>query len=175
MADLADVEAALVGLATTALYPDGQTATSAVGVDALSFGGTKNGLLCAEALIFLKPGLAQRFDYLQKQSMQLASKMRFLSSQFIPYLEQKLWLRNAQNANSMAQYLRSRLAKLSSVHFPYPTEANEVFVRVNPSQAQHLYAEAAAYPWDEGLVRLVCSFDITKEAIDRLFTGPLTI
>ena len=149
--------------------------TSAVGIDALSFGGTKNGLLCAEALIFLKPGLAHRFDYLQKQSMQLASKMRFLSSQFIPYLEQKLWLTNAQNANSMAQYLRSRLSKLSSVHFPYPTQANEVFVRVNPTQAQHLYAEAAAYPWDEGLVRLVCSFDTTKEAIDRLFTGPLTI
>ncbi|RYD92712.1 MAG: threonine aldolase, partial [Sphingobacteriales bacterium] len=79
------------------------------GVDILSFGGTKNGLLCAEAVVFLNPDIADKFSFVRKQSMQLASKMRYLSCQFLPYLEDNLWRENASNANAVALYLRSAI------------------------------------------------------------------
>ncbi|MCX6128656.1 MAG: low specificity L-threonine aldolase [Proteobacteria bacterium] len=145
--------------------------TRDAGIDILSFGGTKNGLLCAEALVFLKPGLADSFAFIRKQSMQLASKMRFLSCQFKPYLANQLWRENAKAANAMAQYLRNRLAALDSSQFPYPTEANEVFVYLPKDLTQHMQNAASAYLWNTstGLLRFVTSFDTSEEDIDRLF------
>ena len=141
------------------------------GVDVLSLGGTKNGLLCAEAVVFLKPELAEGFPFIRKQSMQLASKGRYLSSQFIPYFEDELWRENASQANSMALYLRELLQRaVPTAEFPYATEANEVFVIVPEAFALRLQKEGPAYLWDKptGLLRLVCSFDTTREDIEGL-------
>jgi threonine aldolase len=145
--------------------------TTAVGIDALSFGGTKNGLLCAEALVFLKPNLAPSFAFIRKQSMQLASKMRYLSCQFLPYLEDQLWKKNATQANEMALYLRQRLSELPGCEIPYPTQANEVFAILPPPLAQTMRDKARAYAWDGDLHRFVTSFDTVKEDVDALFRG----
>lgn len=142
--------------------------TTDVGVDALSFGGTKNGLLCAEALVFLRPGLSEGFDFMRKQSMQLASKMRYLSCQFIPYLGDELWKKNAQNANRAAQYLRQKLLDFPGVECPFPTEANEVFIRGPGPFESSLIKHAGAFRWDGGPLRLVCSFDITTQDVDSM-------
>jgi len=143
--------------------------TTAVGVDALSFGGTKNGLLCAEALVFLKPDLAPSFAFIRKQSMQLASKMRYLSCQFLPYLQNQLWKKNATQANSMALYLRERLSQMPACEIPYPTQANEVFAVLTAAQAKHMQEKARAYAWDGALHRFVTSYDTTKADVDALF------
>jgi threonine aldolase len=140
-------------------------------VDALSFGGTKNGLLCAEALVFLKPNLSPSFAFMRKQSMQLASKMRYLSCQFIPYLQDQLWKKNAAQANAMALYLRDRLLQLPGVEVPYPTQANEVFAVLPPELGKHMQLHARAYAWDGALHRFVCSFDTTPDDIEELFKG----
>jgi threonine aldolase len=145
--------------------------TTAVGVDALSLGGTKNGLLCAEALVFLKPNLSPSFAFMRKQSMQLASKMRYLSCQFIPYLQDQLWKKNAAQANAMALYLRDRLRQLPGVEVPYPTQANEVFAVLPPAIGKHMQDKARAYAWDGALHRFVCSFDTTRADVDGLFEG----
>ena len=147
--------------------------SSKAGIDILSFGGTKNGLLCAEAVVIFKPELAAHFAYYRKQSMQLASKMRFLSCQFEAYLLDQLWRRNALAANNMAQYLRQRLSVVEDSHFPYPTEANEVFVKLPEDLSKHMQERASAIVWDAatGLLRFVTSFDSHHEDIDRLFAG----
>jgi threonine aldolase len=145
--------------------------TTAVGIDALSFGGTKNGLLCAEALVFMKPHLSPSFAFIRKQSMQLASKMRYLSCQFIPYLQDQLWKRNAMQANTMALYLRERLSLLSGVEIPYATQANEVFAVLPPALAKTMQEKARAYAWDGALHRFVCSFDTQKNDVDALFVN----
>jgi threonine aldolase len=143
--------------------------TTAVGIDALSFGGTKNGLLCAEALVLLKPNLSPSFAFLRKQSMQLASKMRYLSCQFLPYLQDQLWKKNATQANAMALYLRERLSQQPGCELPYPTQANEVFALLPPALAKPMQEKARAYAWDGALHRFVTSFDTTKADVDALF------
>lgn len=145
----------------------------ALGVDALSLGGTKNGLLCAEALIFRSVDLAPRFAFIRKQSMQLASKMRYLACQFLPYLGDGLWRQNAMQANAVATYLTRRLKEtVPGISFPYPTQANEVFAHIPDQNLRHkLMARAKAYPWDDGLVRFVCSFDTKEQHVDRLLAG----
>lgn len=145
--------------------------TVRAGIDILSFGGTKNGLLAGEALVFFKPELAEAFPYYRKQAAQLASKMRFLACQFIPYLEEGLWRSNAQAANAMARYLRERLATVPGAEFPYPTEANEVFVRLSENERIKLMERSGAYVWEQtsGLLRLVTSFDTQRSDIDQLF------
>ncbi|RYZ56627.1 MAG: threonine aldolase [Proteobacteria bacterium] len=145
--------------------------TTEVGIDVLSFGGTKNGLLCAEAVVFLKDDLAEHFPFLRKQSMQLASKMRYLSSQFLPYLGEGLWKENAAQANAMAQRLNGKLMALPGAVIPFATEANEVFAILPEPWATRLRERAPAYLWDagSGLLRFVCSFDTTEADVDSLF------
>ncbi len=145
--------------------------TTALGVDALSFGGTKNGLLCAEALVFLRPNLSPNFAFIRKQSMQLASKMRFLACQFLPYLDEQLWKKNASNANAMAQYLRKKLDTITGCRFAQETEANEVFAILPEPWRNHMQERARAYNWDHEMLRFVASFDTTKADIDSLFVG----
>ncbi len=108
------------------------------GVDVLSFGGTKNGCLAAEAVVFFKPELVQSFPYLHKRSGQLLSKMRFLSAQLEAYISNDVWLRNARAANTSANRLSQGLAALPEVELAYPTQANEIFVHLQRPLIKHL-------------------------------------
>jgi len=101
------------------------------GVDVLSFGGTKNGCLAAEAVIFFRPELVKSFPFLHKRSGQLISKMRFISAQLEAYVSNDLWLRNARHANAMAARLSTGLGSITGVQLAYPTQSNEIFVHLD--------------------------------------------
>jgi threonine aldolase len=142
--------------------------TTDAGVDIVSFGGTKNGLLGAEAVVFLVPEFAGGFEYIRKQSLQLASKMRFLSAQFEALLSDDLWLRNASRANAMAARLADAVRELPGVNVTRPVETNAVFATLPPAAIVALQEEFAFYVWDErgGEVRWMCSWDTTEEDVD---------
>lgn len=141
-----------------------------VGVDALSFGATKNGALCAEALIFFDPQYAQDFDYLHKRAGQLMSKSRFFACQFLAYLENDLWVRNAEKANAMAQKLAQVFRKYG-VENLYEVQANELFVRLTPPCAENLKEKGVGlYPWGVerlNTYRFVTSFYTSDEDIQN--------
>jgi threonine aldolase len=142
-------------------------ATGDLGVDVLSFGGTKNGLMGADAVVFLNRRLEPDFRYLRKQGMQLASKMRYLSVQLGTLLSHQLWLRNARQANRMATLLGSSLRRIPGVEVVYPVEANGVFARVPPRAVRALRKRYFFYTWDEAksIVRWMCSWDTTEEDV----------
>ena len=142
--------------------------TTDVGVDVLSFGGTKNGALGAEAVVFLSPGIGERFRFVRKQGMQLASKMRYVSAQLARLLEDDLWRDSAAHANAMAQRLASAVAGLPRVALAHPVEANGVFVTLPREWIAPLQACAPFYVWDEAgpVVRWMCSFDTRAEDVD---------
>lgn len=142
--------------------------TADSGVDILSFGGTKNGMLFGESVIFFSPGLAYDFKYLRKQSMQLVSKMRFISAQFESYLNDKLWYINAQHANKMAQLLLKKVSELPGIKITQKVEANAVFAIIPAEIIEPLQKKYFFYVWDEGKneVRWMTSFDTTPEDID---------
>lgn len=143
--------------------------TSEVGVDVLSLGGAKNGLLFGEAVVFFDAERAADFLFIRKQSAQLASKMRFISAQFIALFGGELWRENAAHANEMARLLATGLAAVPGVRVTQPVEANEVFVVMAPPLAQRLRAVADFYSWDERANehRLVASWDTTAEDVER--------
>lgn len=147
--------------------------TAAAGVDILSFGGTKNGLLFGECVIALNPErVSDGVKYLRKLNLQLASKMRFLSAQFVALLEDGLWLETARQANAMAARLAEGLRGISGAEIVYPPEANGVFVRFPEGVAEVLHREFAFYDWDnEGTVRLMCSFDTRPEHVDAFLAA----
>jgi threonine aldolase len=147
--------------------------TADVGVDVLSFGGTKTGLLGAEAVVFLQPELAEGFLYLRKQSLQLASKMRFLAAQFEALLSGELWRELASNANAMAARLAKAMGELPRVKITHPVQANAVFAIVPHEAIEPLRAQFPFYVWDEKRdeVRWMCSWDTTEEDIERLVTA----
>lgn len=137
------------------------------GIDVLSFGGTKNGLMFGEAVVFFHPDLAEDFKFQRKQGMQLGSKLRFVSAQFERLLRDDLWLKNAENANKMARLLGTELAKIPGIAITQKIEANGVFAvfprRIIPIiQKRYLF-----YVWDEAtsVVRLMNSFDTTEEDV----------
>ncbi len=141
--------------------------TGEAGVDVLSFGGTKNGLMLGEAVVFFRPELAQDFKYLRKQGMQLASKLRFISVQFERLLTDDLWLRNAQNANQMARLLGVELEKIPGITITQKIQANGVFA-VFPRQIISLVQKQYPfYVWEETtpVIRLMNSFDTTEEEV----------
>lgn len=142
--------------------------TRDAGVDILSFGGTKNGLLFGEVVVALNPDAAHGLVYLRKMDMQLASKMRFLSAQFIALLEGDLWLRSARHANAMASRLRAAVDAIDGVRPTQKTEANGVFAVLPAGVADRLRSAFRFYDWDEaaGEVRWMCSFDTTEEDVD---------
>jgi threonine aldolase len=142
--------------------------TTDVGADALSFGGTKNGLLLGEAVVLLRPELAERMPFLRKQSMQLASKMRFLAAQFDALLGGDLWLRSAAHANAMAARLAQGVEGIPGVRITQAVEANGVFAILPPGVAERLQARWRFYTWDEGTgeVRWMCSWDTQPEDVD---------
>jgi threonine aldolase len=142
---------------------------AAAGADVVSFGGTKNGLLGAEAVVLLNPELAQDFLYVRKQSMQLASKMRFLAAQFDALLTDGLWLRSARHANTMAARLADAVGDVPGVQITRPVQANAVFAIVPSEAIPALQRDYPFYVWDEsiGEVRWMCSWDTTSEDVDR--------
>jgi len=139
------------------------------GVDVLCFGGTKNGMAIGEAVIFFNREMAEEFDYRCKQAGQLCSKMRYLSSPWVGMLKDGAWLRHAEQANRSARYLSERLAGLAGVDILHPTEANAVFVRIEERVISGLYQRGWQF-YDfiaAGGCRLMCSWDTTREDIDR--------
>ncbi|MFW5728112.1 MAG: threonine aldolase family protein [bacterium] len=144
--------------------------TVQAGVDIISFGGTKNGLMFGEALIFLGPHARERsraLASLRKQGMQLAGKMRYIAAQFIPYLEEGIWVANAAHANAMAQRLSGGLADAGFAP-AYPTQANGVFPVLPRRIVPALQERWPFYVWDEQseVCRLMCSFDTDVEEVD---------
>ena len=142
--------------------------TTDVGVDAVSFGGTKAGLMLGEAVVLLRPELAGALPYLRKQSMQLASKMRFIAAQFEALVTDDLWLRAAGHANAMAARLAEHVRGIDGVAISQEVQANVVFTTLPPGVAERLQKEWAFYTWDErtGEVRWMCAWDTTPEDVD---------
>jgi threonine aldolase len=143
--------------------------TGESGVDVVSFGGTKNGGMLAEAVIFFTPELAEEFQYRRKQMGQLASKMRFAAVQFTALLTDDLWLANARHANAMARRLADGLAAVPGVALTQRVEANAVFATVPADRVADLERGGAFYVWDARRteIRLVCAFDTTPEDVDQ--------
>lgn len=143
--------------------------TTKSGVDIFSFGGTKNGLMGAEAVVLFNPDLSAKYPWIRKSSMQLASKHRYISAQFFALLTNDLWKSNAQQANEMAQLLRSKLEKFSSIKITQKTQSNAVFAILNPDHTTQLQQKHNFYVWNDntGEVRLMCSWDTTKEDIEN--------
>ena len=142
--------------------------TTDAGVDVLSFGGTKNGLLLGEAVVVLNPEKVRDITYLRKMSMQLASKMRFVSVQFEALLAGDLWLRNAGHANAMAKRLEAAVSRIDGVTVVRPVQANAVFALLPREVSERLQKHYRFYFWDEqtGEVRWMAAFDTTEQDID---------
>ena len=144
------------------------------GVDVLCFGGTKNGCFAAEAVVFFDPDLAASFEFLHKRSGQLLSKMRFVTAQLLGYLGDDVWLRNARNANAMAARLSEGLAEMPGLSLAYPTQANEVFVRIPPEVATRIRAEGFVVNEEEldgSAARFVTAWNTTVEDVDQLLAA----
>jgi len=141
--------------------------TTRAGVDALSFGGTKNGLMFGEAVVFLRPELAGPGRYQRKQTTQLASKMRYIAAQFSAFFDGELWRENARQANAMARKLAAGLEE-RGIEIVEPVEANGIFARMEPALADRLRQEYFFYDWrrEHQEVRLMCAFDTTEEDVD---------
>ena len=140
------------------------------GVDILSFGGTKNGMLQGESVISFRPELSDSLQFFRKQSAQLASKMRYLSAQFIPYLTDDLWLSNANHANRQAAKLVNILKQYPQVKFTQKPETNQLFFTLPKDVAQKLSEKYFFYYWNEEAseVRFVTSWDTTDDDIEQL-------
>ncbi|MGI9135682.1 MAG: threonine aldolase family protein [Candidatus Nanopelagicales bacterium] len=151
--------------------------TTDIGIDALSFGATKNGAMGAEAVVVLNPALkaGETLGYIRKQYMQLASKMRFVSAQFIALLEDDLWRDNAEHSNAMAQYLATQVTGIPGVSITQAVEANAVFAIIPAAMTSALQEVTPFYVWNEATneVRWMCSWDTTTDDIDA-FVGALT-
>jgi threonine aldolase len=147
--------------------------TTDIGVDAVSFGGTKNGAMAAEAVVVLNPEAVPGVDYLRKTSMQLASKMRFISAQLLALLTDDLWLRNARHANAMAQRLRDAVVPIPGVQVVREVQANAVFAVLPAEVTARLQEQFHFYTWDQatGEVRWMCAWDTTAEDIDAFATA----
>jgi threonine aldolase len=170
------VDGARLGCAVAASGVDVRAMLVGTGVDAVSFGGTKQGMLFGEAVVFLKPGLGPDYPYYQKHAMQLASKMRFISAQFEALLEGGLWIENGRKAVAAASRLHAAVRDLPFVQVAFPVEANAVFARIPVAMVEPLQRETFFWPWDEreGLVRWMCAFDTEPEDVDR-FVGILKV
>ena len=141
--------------------------TSGAGVDALSFGGTKNGLIAGEAVVFFKQVLADDFEFKRMQGMQLSSKMRFIAAQFNALLSNDLWKRSADRANAMAHLLARELSAINGIALTQQVQANEVFLTMPPAAIPKLQAVWPFHVWNEKTseCRLITSFDTTEEDV----------
>ena len=164
---LLHMDGARIANAAASLRTDFRKITGDVGVDILSFGGAKNGMMFGEAVVFFDPKLAEGFKYLRKQGTHLPSKMRFISAQFTALLEKDLWRRNAEHANRMAQILAAELAQIPQIKLTQKVESNGVFATVPKKYVPILQKQYFFYVWNEATseVRFMTSFDTTEEDI----------
>jgi threonine aldolase len=144
--------------------------TADAGVDVLSFGGTKNGMMYGEAVVFFDPALARGFEFVRKQGAQLPSKMRFIAAQFGALFDEDLWLRNAEHANRMAQLLAEKLRQIPGVEITQAVESNAVFAVIPRQHVEAIREHFFFYVWNEQTseVRLMCSFDTTEDDVRGL-------
>lgn len=147
--------------------------TSHAGIDVLSFGGTKNGAMAAEAVVFLNPELAEGFEYTRKQSMQLTSKMRYVSAQFNALLSNDLWLINARHANTMAASLAEKAGNIPGVTITQQVETNAVFASLPATAIEKLRRQYYFYTWDaaKNEVRWMTSYKTTENDIDEFVSA----
>ena len=164
---LLHVDGARIANAAASLNVALKQITVDVGVDVLSFGGTKNGMMYGEAVVFFNADMAGDFKYIRKQGMHLPSKMRYVSAQFEALLSGDLWRRSAAHANRMARLLGSELEKVAGIELTQRVEANGVFAVVPKQFIPALQKKYFFYTWNEEIseVRLMCSFDTTEEDI----------
>jgi len=161
------LDGARISNAVAALGVDLKEATVDCGVDIMSFGGTKNGLMVGEAVLIFNDELKANAPYFHKQTAQLFSKNRFISAQFTALLSNNLWWRMATQANKMAQLLASKVKNLPDVKITRSVDANAVFVIIPEHVIQPLRAQYPFYEWDAELheQRWMCSFDTTEEEV----------
>ena len=161
------VDGARLANAAASLQQTLRQATRDLGVDVLSFGGTKNGIMGGEAVVFFNQALASDFLFLRKQGMQLASKMRFIAVQFEALLTGELWRRSAEHSNRMAQLLQAEIRKIPQVRVVWRVEANGVFAQIPEHAIEKIKQRYFFYPWieEESIVRWMCSFDTTEEDV----------
>lgn len=161
------VDGARISNAAASLGLSLRQITRDAGVDVLSFGGTKNGAMGAEAVVFFRPELGQNFKFFRKQGMQLASKMRYISAQFEALFAGDLWLKNGKHANRMAQLLKQELGRIPQVEIVYKVDANGVFAKIPPSAIPKIQERYFFYVWneEESVVRWMCSFDTTEDDV----------
>jgi threonine aldolase len=164
---LLHVDGARLSNAAASLDASLKAITADVGVDVLSFGGTKNGMIYGEAVVFFDEKLAQDFKFIRKQGMQLPSKMRFIAAQFEALLAGDLWRRSAAHANRMAGLLGSELEKVPGIKLTQSVQANGVFAIIPAKFIPALQKNYFFYVWNEAIseVRLMASFDTTEEDI----------
>jgi threonine aldolase len=164
------VDGARLSNAAAALGMSLRALTTDAGVDVLSFGGTKNGLLGAEAVVLLSEELGDGFVYLRKQTLHLASKMRFLAAQFEALLRDDLWLELARHANTMAARLADAIGSLPGVALTHPVESNAVFAKLPRETIAPLLEQFQFYIWDErnDEVRWMCSWDTSEDDVVAL-------
>jgi threonine aldolase len=160
-------------LANAAASLDCSLAELAECADALSFGGTKNGAMGAEALIVMRPSLSADAPYLRKQMLQLTSKLRFVAAQFNALLHDDLWRINASHANAMARLLAEGAATVDGIEIVHPVQANAVFARLRPRHIAALQENWTFHVWDEGdnMVRWMTAFDTTEADVDAFLSG----
>src|SRR5258708_12555360 len=158
------MDGARIANAAAALGQTLRQATRDLSVDVLSFGGTKNGILGGEAVVFFDRRLSTDFLYLRKQGMQLASKMRFIAAQFEALLTNDLWRRSAEHANRMARVLEAEVSRIPQVRIIWKVEANGVFVQIPRHAIEKIKKQYFFYTWieEESIVRWMCSFDTTE-------------
>lgn len=164
---LLHVDGARLANAAVSLNASLKDLTAKAGVDVLSFGGTKNGMMYGEAVVFFNKKLATDFKYIRKQGSHLPSKMRFIAAQFEALLSGDLWRRGAAHANRMAQLLGSELAKVPRIELTQPIDTNGVFALIPKKFIPTLQKKYFFYVWDEEIseVRLMASFDTTEEDV----------
>jgi threonine aldolase len=164
---LLHMDGARIANAAVSLNLDFKAFTKDCGVDILSFGGTKNGMMMGEAVLFFNPELTPLTKYIRKQSMQLYSKMRFVGAQFIAYFEHDLWKETASHANKMAKLLEAEVAKIPEIKLTQPVNANGIFAIVPRKIIQPLQEKFFFYIWNDvtSEVRWMTSFDTTEEEI----------
>jgi threonine aldolase len=165
---LLHMDGARIANAAVSLGKSFKEFTTDAGVDVLSFGGTKNGMMFGEAVCFLKPGLSSDFKYIRKQGMQLASKMRFISAQYIAYFGNNLWKECASHSNSMAKILADKLTQFKEIKITQKVKSNGVFVIMPHEVAERMRKHYFFYPWDEkrSEYRLMASWDTKEEDIE---------
>lgn len=167
------VDGARISNAAVALNTDFKTMITDTGVDILSFGGTKAGMMFGEAVVFLKPELDKYFELYRKQAMQLSSKMHFIAAQFIALLTKDLWKQNANNANNMAKYLAEKLQDIPEIELTQNVQSNGIWAIIPKGLADKMQKAQFFYPWDEkkSEYRLMMSWDTSKKEIDNFINS----